>query len=156
MTTPHSLSSLICKHLDDDNCLIIYQITSTPHYPTPEECAGCSRCASPQTINEVTTSIANKILIEQNKPTLYTIGHGPGTRLARTISWFMKVPPDCDCEDRSRIMDAWGVEGCRLNKKTIVHWLDESAHLMNIRTTRMAIELIVNILLSTPYSESKA
>lgn len=141
-----------CKHLDTDmSCLIIRQLTGEEHLPSQKECRACSLCHDSQTVNEITSSLANKILIELDRPTLYKIGSGPGTRLKKTISWFHSMPPGCDCEDRAKIMDAWHVEGCNRNIRTIVHWLNESAHLANINITRSAIEMIVHILLKTPY-----
>lgn len=34
---------------------------------------------------------------------------------------------DCGCRDKMRIMNSWGVAGCRQNRATIVAWLRESA-----------------------------
>lgn len=141
-----------CKYLDtDSSCLIVYQLTGEPFYPSQKECGACSKCHNPQTVNEITSSLANQILIELDRPTLYKIGHGPGTRLKKTISWFIDKGTCDSCEARSKVMDAWHIEGCKRNTKTIVHWLAESAHLNNIRTTRGAIEMIVYILLKLPY-----
>ena len=152
-----------CKHLDTDkSCLIIKQLTGEEHLPSQEECRACSNCHGPQTINEITTSISNSILIEESRPTLYKISKttsskwiqmsdGPGTRLKKTISWFINTGTCDGCEERSKIMDTWHVEGCNKNIKTIVHWLDESAHLANMNISRSAIEMIVYILLKTPY-----
>lgn len=147
-------SPIVCPYLDTDgNCLIIYQLTDVPHYPSRKQCVGCQRCPKPQSVNEITTAISNKILMEQGLSTLHSIGHGPGTRLANTISWFFRSSPGCNCGDRAEIMDAWGKEGCKRNKSQIVHWLYESAHLKNIPITRGAIEIIIDILLSLPYTE---
>jgi len=144
-----------CKHLDTTgDCLLISQIVGEPYVPSQEECRACSRCKPPQEINDLTVLVSNRILEELDKPTLYK-GAGPGTRLAKTIAWFSKIPPDCDCADRAAIMDAWGVEGCKRNKRIIVHWLEESAHMIGMRVSRLTIEALVTVLLATPYNQTK-
>lgn len=145
----------MCPNKDIEGyCVLITQITTEEYYPTQEDCRSCSQCDKPQTINELTTLVSNRILTELGRPTLYK-GLGPGTRLARIIKWFKRKPPDCDCEDRAAIMDAWGIEGCRLNKKTIVHWLEESAHAADKPLTRLAIEGIITALLAFPLHQEK-
>lgn len=145
-----------CKHLDEDeSCLIIKQLTGEEHYPSQKECVACSRCHEPQTVNEITSALSNKILIKLDRPTLYKIGHGPGTRLKKSIAWFIDKGTCDGCEEKSKIMDAWGVAGCKRNTKTIIHWLAESAHLNNINITRIAIEMILIVLLNSPYRTSE-
>jgi hypothetical protein len=52
---------------------------------------------------------------------------GPGSELKRLLEEMgVMMPPDCDCSDRAAQMDAWGVEGCRANRDTIVGWLREA------------------------------
>ena len=141
-----------CEHLDTDgSCLVIVQLTGEQYNPSQKECGACSKCHEPCTVNEITSTISNGILIELDRPTLYKIGHGPGTRLKKSIKWLVNKDACDGCDERSKIMDAWGVEGCKRNTKTIVHWLHESAQMNNISITRMAIEMLVVTLLNTPY-----
>lgn len=142
-----------CPNLEitDDyssTCLVVYQLCGVHITPTPRECSSCTRCEESQKINEVTKAIASEILVQDGKPPLYS-GNGPGTRLKNLISWFSETSPDCDCELRSKIMDAWGVEGCRINMKTIIGWLVESANFYNISITRVAIHGLIESVLFT-------
>jgi len=145
-----------CKHYDppSQECLVVYQLTFTPYEPTPEDCQACGRCSNPQTVNEITGLISNNILIELGKPTLYS-GKGLGTRLAKVFDWFVRIPPNCDCEDRTKIMDAWGVEGCRLNKRTILHWLRESAYDNDIPYSEIVISAALELLFIIPTFQTR-
>lgn len=132
--------------LSSYSCLVIYQLSGVSVPPTPRECNSCSRCVPSQSINDVTKAIASELLVQDGKPPLYS-GNGPGTRLKNLISWFIETPPGCDCENRSQIMDAWGVEGCRINIKTIITWLVEAAMMRDITITRMSIHALIESVL---------
>lgn len=145
-----------CKYFDTNEvCIIVQQLTNDYRYPTPEECSFCTRSEPGQSVNIVTLSISNRMLAEKNLPTLHT-GPGPGTRLKKILDWWISTDPDCGCEDRALIMDAWGVEGCIINKRLIVMWLKESANLKGLRIPRQAIEFAVDALLLTSPRQAKA
>jgi hypothetical protein len=124
-------------------CNIITELSGEDYYTTPEECRGCSKCPKPFTVNEVTSSIANLLRIEANKSPLLPPGKGPGTRLASLLSWF-KTTPNCGCEERAAIMDAWGVDGCKENMRTILHWLRDSAASQNLPYSETGMRIVLN------------
>lgn len=119
MTCPQLTSDGICEIISTLAYPFIYR-------PTPEDCKACKRCNKPQSINEVTRSLADVVLLRNGYPSLNPF-KGPGTRLAYTISWFKRSPPNCNCGDRAAIMDAWDVNRCIENKSIILAWLRESA-----------------------------
>lgn len=56
----------------------------------------------------------------QPKPT-----HGPGTELKELLASIGLTPQGCQCESRVKLMNQWGVEGCKTNREKIVSWLRE-------------------------------
>lgn len=48
---------------------------------------------------------------------------GVGTALKRLLSVIGINPAGCRCDERARLMDGWGIEGCREKKDEIVSWL---------------------------------
>lgn len=136
-----------CEYQDiDGKCLIITQLTGTEYYPTCEDCTLCCLDKKPRAVNTITRHISNNILREQGLPLLQE-KQRPGSNLAWTISWFVNKPRDCQCPTREEIMNAWGYEGCKRNKKTIHHWLRESAHANNIRVPDRIITLLIKLLI---------
>jgi hypothetical protein len=140
-----------CDFLEADTgtCNIISELATIPHYPSPEECRGCNRCSRPRSVNEVTRSIANTIRLEAGLSPLLEKSGGPGTMLASFLSWFAPTNPNCGCEERAAIMDAWGVAGCRENRDTILHWLRSSAHAANIPYSEAGTKLILESIFLT-------
>jgi FkbM family methyltransferase len=52
---------------------------------------------------------------------------GPGTELHELFEALgIKPKASCACEARRRQMDLWGIEGCQLNRQSILDWLKES------------------------------
>ena len=139
-----------CNNKDEGICLVMYQLTNQHVYPTEQDCKNCNKCSPPKTLNDFTRAKSSELLVKQGKPPLYK-GYGPGTRLKRLLAWFIETPPDCDCEHRSQLMDAWGVAGCQANFSTIVQWLDEAALINRINITRMGIAAIVESVLITSW-----
>jgi hypothetical protein len=141
----------VCDFLEADTgeCNIISELATIPHYPTPEECRGCNRCSRPRTVNEVTRSIANQLRVEAGLSALLDTPGGPGTKLASVLSWFAPSNPNCGCEERAAIMDAWGVQGCKDNLSTILHWLRSSAHAANIPYSEFGTKIILNSIFLT-------
>lgn len=145
------LPTPVCDFLEAETgeCNIISELATIPHYPTPEECRGCNRCSRPRTVNEVTRSIANQLRVEAGLSTLLDTPGGPGTKLASVLSWFAPSNPNCGCEERAAIMDAWGVQGCKDNLSTILHWLRSSAHAANIPYSEFGTKIILNSIFLT-------
>jgi hypothetical protein len=140
-----------CDFLEADTgtCNIISELATIPHYPSPEECRGCNRCSRPRSVNEVTRSVANSLRLEAGLSPLLDTPGGPGTKLAAVLSWFAPTDPKCGCEERAAIMDAWGVEGCKENITTILHWLRSAAHAANIPYSEIGTKIILNSIFLT-------
>lgn len=65
--------------------------------------------------------IAQPLTIEQK------IGVGPGTELTRLIPDFFSSA-DCGCKNFAKLMNSWGVDGCRENKQQIIDRLVEQSN----------------------------
>jgi hypothetical protein len=139
-----------CQFLEADTgeCNIISELAREPYYPTPEECQGCGRCTPSQSVNDVTRTIANQLLIASNKPPLLETVGGPGTTLKKTLSWF-HTSSSCGCEERAAIMDAWGVQGCEENIRTILFWLRDSAASQGLPYSEAAMTVILKSIFIT-------
>lgn len=72
----------------------------------------------------------------------------PGSRLKAILAgppfWIRIVHNGCKCEDRARLMDEWGVEGCRVNRDVIVGWLAESAREKGWPLAKTAAAILVD------------
>lgn len=56
--------------------------------------------------------------------TLRAWPHGPGSELKKMLASLGVNPgPSCDCNAKAKQMDAWGVEGCKQNRETIIGWM---------------------------------
>lgn len=51
----------------------------------------------------------------------------PGNALQRVIAEFSSGCPNSHCPERASQMNQWGVDGCLLNRDTIIGWLREAA-----------------------------
>lgn len=109
-----------CDYRSGEVCQIASAIATLDVVPTAHDCLGCKRFDKPH--NDVT-----KHLAQAANPKLSSPERGVGTRLANTISWFIKKPEGCSCGDRAEIMNMWGPDLCLANLSTILHWLRESA-----------------------------
>jgi predicted O-methyltransferase YrrM len=55
---------------------------------------------------------------------MWSVGKGPGTELKKMLSDLGINPSSsCDCNTKANQMDAWGVQGCKANRDTIIGWL---------------------------------
>lgn len=71
--------------------------------------------------------------ILQRHPARLDTGYGPGTELRDMLAELWLTPRNgCGCPTRLKVMNGWGVEGCRYNRDKIVGWLREAA----AKTTR--------------------
>lgn len=128
-----------CPHRDEQEglCLLASWLCNISTPTTPEICRACGRCDVARNINEVTLSLAH-IPLESD---------GIGTRLHNLITWFVPQPKGCNCPNRVAVMNAWGVERCRLEKATILSWLRESALENNYPYSEYVISAVLTIIL---------
>ena len=77
------------------------------------------------------------------------LGEGPGTELAKLIHWFAKKSSSCGrCNRRARLMNEWGIEGCKERKSEIVEWLATESKKRNplrVAAPRTAIEMLLKL-----------
>lgn len=136
---------LECEHnINNEYCKIASMLLGTDDKVPIQEtaCGVCQHLKNPKTVNEVTlgTSIAtlinlkkfdhvtHKHLIDSLNNQMGSIyNEGPGTNLKRYLSWFATEQVGCDCQDKSRIMNAWGPDLCEKNLVSILGWLESSA-----------------------------
>lgn len=58
---------------------------------------------------------------------------GPGTELKKLLKWFGLVAQSgCSCNERARLMNEWGPDGCEERIDEIVGWLREEAASRNL------------------------
>lgn len=89
------------------------------------------RVAQFATTIDLTGDVFAQIL--QRHPARLDPGYGPGTELRDMLAELWLTPRDgCGCQTRLKVMNGWGVEGCRYNRDKIVGWLREAA----AKTTR--------------------
>jgi len=136
-----------CEYYTEyETCNIISLLTDTEYSPSQEDCKACSLCKKPRSINHVTTLIADGVLTSIGLPKLHKVGTGPGTKLASILSWFVAKDPTCNCEERAATMDAWGVEGCRRNQRTILSWLRDSAQQQGLPFSSTLMNHTLNLI----------
>lgn len=91
--------------------------------------------------------LLSKDPVDQPKETIYLAppGHGPGTQLSRSLSWFgIKASPNCSCKKRAQIMDMKGCYWCEENAEDILDWLAEEAKKRGLPFIRKAARMILN------------
>jgi hypothetical protein len=132
-----------------DTCNLVSTLAEQDYSPSPENCRACSLSSKPQTVNEVTTLLADQLRIENGLPKLHKLGDGPGTKLASLLTWFIHTDPSCGCETRAAIMDAWGVQGCRKNQNLIMHWLRDSAASYNMPYSSFLVSHLLELIYSS-------
>ena len=123
-----------CPHLNGNICELATWMSNKQRNTTQETCEVCSRCNKPQDVNEVVIALAG----------IETTTKGPGTTLKKTLSWFVPMPPNCNCVDREQLMNHWGYERCKQEKRTILNWLRESALDNNYPYSEFVISYVVD------------
>lgn len=72
-------------------------------------------------------------------------GHGPGTELSKTLSWFgINSTPNCPCRKRAGLMDMKGCEWVTENKELVISWLKEEAVKRKLPFSQRAASIILN------------
>ena len=137
----------VCPHrLENESvCSLASWLCNVTTTTTPEICRACGRATPPQDINEVTMSLAHIVPSDT----------GPGTTLHKLITWFVPQPKGCACPNRVTVMNAWGIERCRLEKATILSWLRESALENNYPYSEYVISAVLSSILLKEYIVSK-
>lgn len=162
-----------CNNLTNEYCSIINTyILDNPH--NPDVCTACSKCNRPQQLNQVLVDYisfqrkgadkemlfkfwlnemkTNNIPLDQF-PTLFErakVLYGPGTYLNSLIKWFYVSNAECNCDERIMQMNQWGPLGCCKNYSTIHSWLEQSALVHNVSTTKRTVfnAILISVLRS--------
>ena len=78
----------------------------------------------------------------------YTLG-GPGTELKRLLKMIgITATPNCQCNQRAKVMDERGCEWCEQNIETICEWLKEEANKRGMLFVKSAVKLLVRRAIS--------
>lgn len=107
-----------CNYRLGNLCELSSQLGNKEVLVVLDDCRACCRCKHPRDVNEVTTTLAGIDM---------SIDSGIGTSVHNKFKWFNRKPDNCNCADRVKVMNAWGVEGCTKNLPTILSWLRQSA-----------------------------
>ena len=136
-----------CPNLTEDGrCLVVLDLArgygSEGGRTNEAACSKCSGSTPARDANAVTASLAMfnvrkdegavppemltelGPLLRRERP---SAEKGPGTELARILSWFATDEEGCRCRSRARIMNVWGPSTCRRRSDTILEWLREEA-----------------------------
>lgn len=150
---------MICKHLVNGTCSVVYSLCSINQETTETTCVACRNTDNPMGENIVTCGLAILAIRKNGKnikdyPEVHRllqskVPTGPGTELKKLISWFY-VPDDssCKCNDRIAKMDKWGPDGCEERMDTIVRWLKHSAATHNVPFQETVVRMIVKRAIS--------
>lgn len=123
-----------CKHLKPPLCTLASMLAGREVQISEHQCLACNRTSHPRDINEVVIAISG---LDTD------LEDGPGTSLARILSWFIPKPENCNCSNRVTVMNAWGPKRCLEELPTILSWLRESALDNNYKYSEIAISTIV-------------
>lgn len=155
-----------CPHLSDLTCHAILPIT-----PTQETCRACSRLGKGINAITVLENIAQlrdrgeqvpeylfnylkkTTLSERSGKFVDPLTYGPGTNLAKLLSWFVTKPPNCLCDDRAKLMNLWGKDKCLEELPTILGWLRESALDTNTPYSEFVVTHVVKLAIRLSSNE---
>jgi hypothetical protein len=142
---------MICPHLSDNSCDIAASLAGHLVIANPSACQYCTGLTeSPQTINEVTVSLAcgsvqggteafrsllaehghwlKRENVKQQRLEAILKANGPGSQLWRLLqSIGVEHTATCPCLDWAERMNAWGPKGCRLARAEIITHMQASA-----------------------------
>lgn len=78
----------------------------------------------------------------------YSYG-GPGTELKRLLKMIgITATPNCQCNQRARVMDERGCDWCDENIETICEWIKEEANRRGMLFVKSAVKLMVRRAIS--------
>ena len=142
----------MCKHFNNNQCNLINKLSGNSIEITSDHCKVCTAdIVDSQGINRVTVSLAlhcanterRSEILKQHGYLLVQQSYGPGTELARLVSWFKFSNKKCKCAARIQKMNMWGPDECEKRKPTIIRWLRHSAYLNNVPYVhKVAVTLI--------------
>lgn len=134
-----SFEQIKCEYLTDSHlCEIASKAAGFDIIANPASCRSCLESDNPQNVDNTPMAC----LINQRKrengeyileaptdrknvigfPKQRLLGEGPGTELSKLLPKQLERK-GCACKDYAIQMNNWGVEGCRLRFKKIVHYL---------------------------------
>lgn len=130
-----------CEHCKNGLCLISTELAGQGVAAAEDACQACVASKSPKSVNRVTISKAIYTLHLHGKSVPHDLRvklsassqarqrypHGPGTELAKLVSWFKLTNKKCDCASRITKMNRWGPDECEKRLPTIKRWLRHSA-----------------------------
>jgi hypothetical protein len=143
----------MCKHFQNGQCNIINSLSLKSVDIDSRFCKVCTDdVVESQGINKVTVSIAlhhsepkqRSEILEKHNYLLVQEPYGPGTELARLVSWFKFSNKKCKCAARIQKMNMWGPDECEKRKPTIIRWLRHSAYLNNVPFNTKIVDVLIN------------
>ena len=150
-----------CEYnINNEYCKIASMLLGTDDKVVIQEkaCEACQSLENPKTVNKVTLGKAIATFMKLGKFENTTHKHlmnalnsemgkvhneGPGTNLKRYLSWFGTEQVDCDCQNKERIMNAWGPDQCEKNLISILGWLESSAKERKIPFIKFIVKALV-------------
>ena len=98
------------------------------------------------TVNETTWEMSKEDY--QRIRDEYSFG-GPGTELKRLLKMIgITATPNCQCNQRAKVMDERGCDWCEENIETICEWLKEEANKRGMLFVKTAVKLLVRRAIS--------
>ena len=74
---------------------------------------------------------------------------GPGTELKKLLKMIgITATPNCQCNQRAKVMDERGCDWCEENIETICEWLKEEANKRGMLFVKTAVKLLVRRAIS--------
>lgn len=79
----------------------------------------------------------------------YSPSSGPGTELKKLLKMIgITATPNCQCNQRAKVMDERGCDWCRDNIETICDWLKEESEKRGMLFVRSAARMVVKRAIS--------
>lgn len=141
-----------CKYFDNGLCRYATALAEIPIHPTAANCQNCQRHESfdnPVVYSLCVVTLHKAGLFDKVKhlplleKTHRPAESGPGTELAKLISWFYSPTKKCRCLTRIQKMNLWGPDKCEARIETILRWLKHSARIAKIPYFRSAARMLV-------------
>jgi hypothetical protein len=144
---------MICQHLKNGQCLVINKLSQSTFNIDDKYCKICTEdLVDSQGVNKVTVSISlsrsskerRQELLNKYSYLLVDEPYGPGTELAKLVSWFKFSNKKCNCAHRIRKMNRWGPDECEKRQPTIRRWLRHSAYLNGVPFNTKVVDVLID------------
>ena len=144
---------MMCKNLKNGQCNVINNLSQSTFDINSKYCKACTEdLVDGQGINKVTISISlnqsskerRQELLKKYAYLLVDEPYGPGTELAKLVSWFKFSNKKCNCANRIRKMNKWGPDECEKRQPTIRRWLRHSAYLNGVPFNTKVVDVLIN------------